>query len=76
MGSLPLSPEQESRDAAVLSEHGFEIDPVIEAYKKHVDRTLLRQNLKRTPDERWSNFMMAMKLAEEVRQAGVKVRGR
>ena len=27
-------------------------DPVIEAYKKDVDRTLIRENLKRTPDER------------------------
>ena len=27
-------------------------DPVIEAYKKDVDRTLIRENLKLTPDER------------------------
>jgi hypothetical protein len=27
-------------------------DPVIEAYKKDIDRTLLRENLKRTPAER------------------------
>jgi hypothetical protein len=27
-------------------------DPVIEAYKKDVDRTLLRENLKLTPEER------------------------
>ena len=31
-------------------------DPVVEAYKRHVDRTLLRQNLRR--------------LAEEARRAG------
>lgn len=68
--------EPESRDAAILRKHGIELDPVIEAYKKDVDRTLLRQNLQRTPDERWSNFMMAMRLAEEVRQAGAKARGR
>jgi hypothetical protein len=68
--------ESESRDAAILRKHGLELDPVIEAYKKDVDRTLLRQNLQRTPNERWSNFIMAMRLAEEIRQAGAKSRGR
>jgi hypothetical protein len=29
-----------------------EPDPVIEAYKKHIDRTLLRQNLRRSVSER------------------------
>jgi len=76
MSSLPPPPDQESRDAAVLRKHGLEVDPVIEAYKKDVDRSLLRQNLQRTPDERWRNFMMAMNLAEEVRKAGAKARGR
>jgi hypothetical protein len=28
------------------------VDPVIEAYKKHVDRTLLRENLKLTVEQR------------------------
>lgn len=27
-------------------------DPVIESYKKDIDRTLLRENLKRTPAQR------------------------
>jgi len=30
----------------------LEPDPVVEAYKKDIDRTLLRENLKLTPDER------------------------
>jgi hypothetical protein len=30
-------------DAAILRRYGIEPDPVIEAYKVHVDRTLLRQ---------------------------------
>ena len=30
----------------------LEPDPVIEAYKKDVDRTLLRENLKLTPEQR------------------------
>jgi hypothetical protein len=28
------------------------VDPVIEAYKKDIDRTLIRENLKLTPDQR------------------------
>ena len=32
-------------------------DPVIEAYKKDVDRTLIRENLKRTPEERLLQLM-------------------
>ena len=31
-------------------------DPVIEAYKKDVDRTLLRENLKLTVEERFRKF--------------------
>lgn len=27
-------------------------DPVVEAYKRHIDRTLLKENLKLTPEER------------------------
>lgn len=37
---------------AILRAHGIEPDPVIEFYKKDVDRSLLRENLKLTPDER------------------------
>ena len=35
-------------------------DPVIEAYKKDVDRTLLRENLKLTPAQRAEKFERAM----------------
>jgi hypothetical protein len=62
-------------DAAILRRFGLEPDPVIEAYKLHVDRTLLRQNLMRTPDERWKTLTAALHLAEEMRRAGVKARG-
>ena len=30
----------------------FEDDPVIEVYKKDIDRTLIRRNLRLTPEER------------------------
>jgi len=49
-------------------------DPVIEEYKKHVDRTLLRENLKLTVEQRLRNLMELQKLSEELRLAGRKAR--
>lgn len=69
-------PAQNLDDASVLRRFGLEPDPVIEAYKKDVDRTLLRANLRRTADERWRNFLAAYHLAEEVRRAGAAARAR
>jgi hypothetical protein len=45
-------------------------DPVIEVYKKDVDRTLLRENLKLTVEERLRNLMRHQRFAEEMRRAG------
>jgi hypothetical protein len=49
-------------------------DPVIEAYKKDVDRTLLREMLKLTPQQRSEKFANFMELAYEVRAAGERMR--
>jgi hypothetical protein len=46
-----------------------DLDPVIEAYKKGVDRTLLRANLGLTVDERVRKMMAALRLAEEIRRS-------
>ncbi len=51
-------------------------DPVIEAYKKDVDRTLLRENLKLSVEERFRNLMQLQRFAEELRRAGRKSRQR
>lgn len=48
----------------------FERDPVIEAYKAGIDRTLLRENLTRTVEERIRNLAELQRFAEEVRRAG------
>ena len=45
-------------------------DPVIEAYKKDVDRTLIRENLKLTVEERFERLMRLQGFAEELRRAG------
>ena len=46
------------------------MDPVIEAYKKDIDRTLIRENLRLTPEERLLKLHRLRLLAEELRRAG------
>ncbi len=45
-------------------------DPVIEAYKKDIDRTLLRENLKLSVEERFLKHMQFQRFADELRRAG------
>jgi len=52
------------------------LDPVIEAYKKDVDRTLLRENLKLSVDERFQKFERFMEYVSELREAGRRARSR
>ena len=46
------------------------VDPVIEVYKKDIDRTLLRENLKLSVEERLRQLMELQRFAEELRRAG------
>lgn len=46
----------------------FEPDPVIEAYKKDIDRTLLRENLKLTVEQRFLKLMELQQFAEELQK--------
>ncbi len=48
----------------------LEPDPVIEAYKKHVDHTLIRENLKLTVQQRFEKLVALQLFAEEMRCAG------
>lgn len=45
-------------------------DPVIEAYKKDIDRTLLRENLKLTPEQRFQKHQSFMRFFYAMREAG------
>lgn len=54
----------------------LEPDPVIEAYKRDLDRTLIRENLKRTPTERLQRLMELQRFAEELRRAGREARAK
>ena len=49
--------------------HDIAPDPVIEAYKKDVDRTLIRENLKLTPEERSRKFQAFMDFVHGLRGA-------
>ena len=45
------------------------LDPIIEAYKKDVDRTQIRENLKLTPEQRLAKLEALLADAEEFRRA-------
>lgn len=51
-------------------------DPVIDAYKKDVDRTLIRKNLKLTVEERLLQLARLQEFAGELRRAGAEARKR
>lgn len=48
----------------------FGSDPVIEAYKRDLDRTLIRENLRLTVEERFDALMKLQEFAEELKRAG------
>jgi hypothetical protein len=52
----------------------IEPDPVIEFYKKDIDRTLIRENLRLTVEQRFEKLMKLLQFAEELRRAGRQTR--
>ena len=46
----------------------LEPDPVIEAYKKDVDRTLIRENFRLSFEERLESLMRLQEFADELRK--------
>jgi hypothetical protein len=52
------------------------VDAIIEAYKKDVDRTLIRRNLRLSVDERFQQLMQLQRFAEELRSAGKQAKSR
>ncbi|MGH7455759.1 MAG: hypothetical protein ACRENG_30670 [bacterium] len=50
------------------------ITTIIELYKRDVDRTLIRENLKLTVEQRLRNLQNLQRFAEELREAGKKLR--
>jgi len=50
------------------------VDPVIDAYMAGVDRTLIQENLRKSPEERLLQLQRAQAFIEEVRAAGFRMR--
>ena len=51
-------------------------DPVVEAYKRDIDRSLIRRNLARSVEERLEALMELQRFAQELRRAGRASRAR
>ena len=49
------------------------LDRVVEAYKKNLDRSLIRQNLRRSVQERLEALMELQRFAEELRRSGRRI---
>lgn len=49
-------------------------DPVVDAFKPGIDRTLIRENLKRSPEERLHALEQLQAFAEELRRGGKAIR--
>ncbi|MCC6559582.1 MAG: hypothetical protein IT372_42230 [Polyangiaceae bacterium] len=57
-------------------DRGDRPDPVIELYTQGVDRTLLRESFKLTPERRRQKLMDLQRFAAELRRAGREARRR
>ena len=57
-----------------LHDVSLDPDPVIEAYKRDVDRSLLRENLKLTPEDRVRKLQDFVRFAATLRNAGRRAR--
>lgn len=60
---LPYSPDYPPPDF---------VDPVIEVYKKDVDRTIIRENLKLTVEERLRKYQSFLKSREAWKNAATR----
>lgn len=57
-----------------MSRHEIHLEPnpVIEAYKRDVDRTLIRENLRLSVEQRFEQLMRLQQFAEELRHAALQ----
>ncbi len=53
----------------LFADVSLESAPVIEAFKKDVDRTLIRENLKLSTDERVKKMISVLQFADAVRRS-------
>ncbi len=55
--------------SATPTQRRSSLDDIIELYKKDVDRTLLREQLRKTPDQRVRELVELERFAEELRRS-------
>jgi len=65
---------EQTGGAAPVAEQ--EPDPVIEAYKPGIDRTLIRHNLRLTVQQRIDQMIDHLRALEEFRRAGRELHGK
>ena len=56
-------------ESCVFDSISLEPSPVVEAYKVDVDRTLIRENLRLSPDERLRKMISVLRFVEEVQRS-------
>ncbi|MBU6276168.1 MAG: hypothetical protein KGQ61_06000 [Planctomycetes bacterium] len=67
-------PEPHDSPSAPAPSGHDSMDDVIAIYKRDVDRSLLRANLAKTPEQRFRDLMQIQAAAEELRRAGAVAR--
>lgn len=67
---------EEAQQHSTEQQYASSIDEIIELYKRDVDRTLLRENLKLTATERLERLRQMQRFAAELRRAGREARER
>ena len=58
-------------DANPAEQSGREVDPVVEAYKAGIDRSLIVENLRRSPEERLANLAALQRFVSRFRGAAL-----
>lgn len=70
MSHSESKPQANERDTSLPEDRvPLPPDPVIEVYKRDIDRTLLRENLKLTPEQRVIQLMEMQRAIEEMQKA-------
>jgi hypothetical protein len=67
-------PDQAPPDEPVGEAPASATDPVLEAYKAGLDRTLIRENLRLTPEERGRKLVALARFARGLSEAGRRAR--
>ncbi len=62
-----------SNESEILHDRGG-FQACVDLYKRDIDRTMLRENLKLTVEERFRKFKRTMEMVDELRRAGNKLR--